>query len=155
MTKLLKSKNLALSGVGETGNDLLSHEVETGDIWRMCQTKKYLIIDWVKLAVNRSRLSGTPVIFWLDENRPHDANLISYVNAKLTTLDTEGLDIQILAPIEATHVTCQSCKDGLDTISATGNVLRDYLTDSIPHPRTWHQCQDALHCPSSCWRWVI
>ena len=72
------------------------------------------------------------MIFWLDENRPHDANLIKYVNAKLTTLDTEGLDIRILAPIEATRVTCQRCKDGLDTISATGNVLRDYLTDLFP-----------------------
>ena len=118
--------------VGETGNVLLSHDVETGDIWRMCQTKKISIIDWVKLAVNRSKLSGTPVIFWLDEKRAHDANLIKYVNAKLTTLDTEGLDIQILAPIEATKVTCQRCKDGLDTISVTGNVLRDYLTDLFP-----------------------
>ena len=118
--------------LGETGNELLSHSVETGDIWRMCQTKRVSIIDWVKLAVNRSRLSGTPVIFWLDENRPHDANLIRYVNAKLTTFDTEGLDIQILAPNEATRVTCQRCKDGLDTISATGNVLRDYLTDLFP-----------------------
>ena len=115
-----------------SGKVLLSHEVETGDIWRMCQTKKVSIIDWVKLAVNRSRLSATPVIFWLDENRPHDANLIKYVNAKLTTLDTDGIDIQILAPVEATKVTCQRCKDGLDTISATGNVLRDYLTDLFP-----------------------
>ena len=118
--------------VGETGNILLSHEVETGDIWRMCQTKKVSIIDWVKLAVNRSKLSETPVIFWLDEKRAHDANLIKYVNAKLTTLDTDGLDIKVLPPIEATHVTCQRCKDGLDTISATGNVLRDYLTDLFP-----------------------
>ena len=115
-----------------SGKVLLSHEVETGDIWRMCQTKKVSIIDWIKLAVNRSRLSATPVIFWLDENRPHDANLIKYVNAKLTTLDTDGIDIQILAPVEATKVTCQRCKDGLDTISATGNVLRDYLTDLFP-----------------------
>ena len=118
--------------VGETGNVLLSHDVEIGDIWRMCQTKKVSIIDWVKLAVNRSKLSETPIIFWLDEKRAHDANLIKYVNAKLTTLDTEGLDIQILAPIEATKVTCQRCKDGLDTISVTGNVLRDYLTDLFP-----------------------
>ena len=114
------------------GSILLSHEVDQGDIWRMCQTKKISIIDWVKLAVNRSRLSGTPVIFWLDENRAHDANLIKYVNAKLTTLETEGLDISILPPIEATTLTCQRCKDGLDTISATGNVLRDYLTDLFP-----------------------
>lgn len=118
--------------VGETGNVLLSHAVETGDIWRMCQTKKVSIIDWVKLAVNRARLSGSMVVFWLDENRAHDANLIKYVNAKLTTLDTDGLDIQILAPIEATKLSCQRCKDGLDTISATGNVLRDYLTDLFP-----------------------
>ena len=118
--------------VDSNGSILLSHDVDQGDIWRMCQTKKISIIDWVKLAVNRSRLSGTPVIFWLDENRAHDANLIKYVNAKLTTLDTEGLDISILPPIEATTVTCQRCKDGLDTISATGNVLRDYLTDLFP-----------------------
>ena len=114
------------------GHALLSHDVEAGDIWRMCQTKKVSIIDWVKLAVNRARLSGSTVIFWLDENRAHDANLIKYVDAKLTTLDTDGLDIQTLAPIEATRVTCQRCKDGLDTISATGNVLRDYLTDLFP-----------------------
>ena len=118
--------------VDSNGSILLSHHVDQGDIWRMCQTKKISIIDWVKLAVNRSRLSGTPVIFWLDENRAHDANLIKYVNAKLTTLETEGLDISILPPIEATTLTCQRCKDGLDTISATGNVLRDYLTDLFP-----------------------
>jgi isocitrate dehydrogenase len=121
-----------LQVIDQSGKILLSHDVETGDIWRMCQTKKVSIIDWVKLAVNRARLSGNSVIFWLDENRPHDANLIKYVNAKLTTLETDGLDIQILAPIEATKVTCQRCKDGLDTISATGNVLRDYLTDLFP-----------------------
>ena len=118
--------------VSDSGETLLSHEVETGDLWRMCQTKRVAIVDWVKLAVNRSRLSGSPVIFWLDENRAHDANLIRYVKAKLTTLETEGLDISILAPIEATQVTCQRCKDGLDTISATGSVLRDYLTDLFP-----------------------
>ena len=118
--------------VDSNGSILLSHDVDQGDIWRMCQTKKISIIDWVKLAVNRSRLSETPVIFWLDENRAHDANLIKYVNAKLTTLETEGLDISILPPIEATTVTCQRCKNGLDTISATGNVLRDYLTDLFP-----------------------
>ena len=118
--------------VDSNGSILLSHDVDQGDIWRMCQTKKISIIDWVKLAVNRSRLSETPVIFWLDENRAHDANLIKYVNAKLTTLETEGLDISILPPIEATTVTCQRCKKGLDTISATGNVLRDYLTDLFP-----------------------
>ena len=118
--------------VGPTGSVLIEHKVETGDIWRMCQTKKVSIIDWVKLAVNRARLSNTPVIFWLDKNRPHDANLIRYVEAKLTTLDTEGLDIQIFAPVEATIHTCKRSKNGLDTISATGNVLRDYLTDLFP-----------------------
>ena len=118
--------------VGPTGSVLIEHRVETGDVWRMCQTKKVSIIDWVKLAVNRARLSNTPVIFWLDKDRPHDANLIKYVEAKLTTLDTEGLDIQILAPIEATKLTCKRSKNGLDTISATGNVLRDYLTDLFP-----------------------
>jgi isocitrate dehydrogenase len=118
--------------LGPTGIVLIEHTVEAGDVWRMCQTKKVSIIDWVKLSVNRARLSNTPVIFWLDKNRPHDANLIRYVEAKLTTLDTDGLDIKILSPIDATRATCQRCKDGLDTISATGNVLRDYLTDLFP-----------------------
>ena len=127
----IKSKG-TVRVIDPNGTSLLSHEVETGDIWRMCQTKKVSIIDWVKLAVNRSKLSGSPVIFWLDKNRAHDANLIKYVEAKLTTLETDGLDIQILPPIEATKVSCQRCKDGLDTISATGNVLRDYLTDLFP-----------------------
>jgi isocitrate dehydrogenase len=114
------------------GNELLAHEVQTGDLWRMCQTKKVAILDWVKLAVNRARLSGNAVIFWLDEKRPHDANLIDYVRNELLQIDTEGLDITILPPAEATRITCQRCKDGLDTISATGNVLRDYLTDLFP-----------------------
>ena len=114
------------------GTELLAHEVQTGDLWRMCQTKKVAIVDWIKLAVNRSRLSGRPVLFWLDENRAHDANLIAYVNSELPKLDTEGLDVTVLPPAEATRVTCQRCKDGLDTISATGNVLRDYLTDLFP-----------------------
>ena len=118
--------------LGPAGSVLIEHAVETGDVWRMCQTKKVSIIDWVKLSVNRARLSNTPVIFWLDKNRPHDANLIRYVEAKLTTLDTDGLEIQILSPVEATRLTCQRCKEGLDTISATGNVLRDYLTDLFP-----------------------
>ena len=83
--------------IGESGLEILSNEVESGDIWRMCQTKKVSIIDWIKLAVKRGRLTGNSVIFWLDEKRAHDANLIKYVNAKLTTLDTEGLDIQILS----------------------------------------------------------
>jgi isocitrate dehydrogenase len=118
--------------VDECGNELLVHDVQTGDLWRMCQTKKVAIVDWVKLAVNRARLSGNSVIFWLDENRAHDANLIAYVKSELPKLEAEGLDITIMPPAEATRVTCQRCKDGLDTISATGNVLRDYLTDLFP-----------------------
>ena len=113
-------------------NILLSHEVEAGDIWRMCQTKDVAIIDWVKLAVTRARTTGAKTIFWLDENRAHDRNLIAKVNQYLPTHDTEGLDIEILSPVEATRLTCQRCKDGLDTVSVTGNVLRDYLTDLFP-----------------------
>ena len=82
------------------GTELLAHEVQTGDLWRMCQTKKVAIVDWIKLAVNRSRLSGRPVLFWLDENRAHDANLIAYVNSELPKLDTEGLDVTVLPPAE-------------------------------------------------------
>ncbi len=113
-------------------NILLSHEVEAGDIWRMCQTKDVAIIDWVKLAVTRARTTGAKTIFWLDENRAHDRNLIAKVNQYLPTHDTDGLDIEILSPVEATRLTCQRCKDGLDTVSVTGNVLRDYLTDLFP-----------------------
>lgn len=131
-----KTFEIAESGtirvIDESGNELLSHDVQTGDLWRMCQTKKVAIVDWVKLAVNRARLSGNSVIFWLDENRAHDANLITYVKSELPKLETAGLDITIMPPAEATRVTCQRCKDGLDTISATGNVLRDYLTDLFP-----------------------
>ena len=118
--------------VDHEGTVLLSHEVETGDIWRMCQTKKVAILDWIKLAVKRARLSGNSVIFWLDENRAHDANLIDYLIAELETLETDELDIQILDPVRATRATCRRCADGMNTISATGNVLRDYLTDLFP-----------------------
>lgn len=114
------------------GKTLLSHEVEEGDIWRMCQTKDIAIKDWVKLAVRRAKATGTKTIFWLDENRAHDRNLITKVNEYLKDHDTEGLDIEILSPVEATKVTCQRCKDGLDSVSVTGNVLRDYLTDLFP-----------------------
>ncbi len=114
------------------GNILLSHEVEAGDIWRMCQTKDVAIIDWVKLAVTRARATGAKTIFWLDENRAHDRNLIAKVNQYLPTHDIDRLDIEILSPVEATRLTCQRCKDGLDTVSVTGNVLRDYLTDLFP-----------------------
>ncbi len=114
------------------GNILLSHEVEAGDIWRMCQTKDVAIRDWVKLAVTRARATGAKAIFWLDENRAHDRNLIAKVNQYLPDHDTDGLDIEVLSPVEATRVTCQRCKDGLDSVSVTGNVLRDYLTDLFP-----------------------
>jgi isocitrate dehydrogenase len=118
--------------VDADGNTLLRHEVEAGDIWRMCQTKDVAIRDWVKLAITRARATGAKTIFWLDENRAHDRNLIAKVNTYLPSHDTEGLDIEILAPVEATRVTCQRCKDGLDSVSVTGNVLRDYLTDLFP-----------------------
>ena len=118
--------------VDVAGNTLLSHEVEAGDIWRMCQTKDVAIRDWVKLAVTRARATGAKAIFWLDDNRAHDRNLIAKVNTYLPSHDTEGLDIEILAPVEAARVTCQRCKDGLDSVSVTGNVLRDYLTDLFP-----------------------
>ena len=114
------------------GNALLSHSVEIGDIWRMCQTKDVAIRDWVKLAVVRARATNAKTIFWLDENRAHDRNLIEKVNEYLPDHDTGGLDIEILSPVEATRITCQRCKDGLDTVSVTGNVLRDYLTDLFP-----------------------
>lgn len=118
--------------VDDAGQVVFEHAVEKGDIWRMCQAKDAPIQDWVKLAVNRARLSDTPAIFWLDENRAHDANVIKKVNAYLPQHDTQGLDIQILAPVEAIRVSLQRMKDGKDTISVTGNVLRDYLTDLFP-----------------------
>ncbi len=114
------------------GNVLLEHAVEAGDIWRMCQTKDLPIRDWVKLAVNRARATGHPAIFWLDKNRAHDANLIKKVEAYLKDHDTSGLDIQIMAPADAINATLLRVKAGEDTISVTGNVLRDYLTDLFP-----------------------
>ncbi len=114
------------------GNVLLEHAVEAGDIWRMCQTKDLPIRDWVKLAVNRARATGQPAIFWLDKNRGHDANLIKKVEAYLKDHDTSGLDIQIMAPEDAINATLLRVKAGEDTISVTGNVLRDYLTDLFP-----------------------
>ena len=118
--------------IDSADNVLLQHTVEQGDVWRMCQVKDAPIQDWVKLAVNRARATGNPAIFWLDENRAHDAQLIKKVNAYLPDHDTSGLDIQILAPLEATLFSLARIKDGLDTISVTGNVLRDYLTDLFP-----------------------
>ena len=118
--------------VDSAGKTLMEHAVNTGDIWRMCQTKDAPIRDWVKLAVTRARNTGAKTIFWLDKNRAHDANLIGKVNEYLKDHDTTGLDIEILAPVDATKVSCQRCKDGLDSVSVTGNVLRDYLTDLFP-----------------------
>ena len=115
-----------------SGNTLLEHSVEQGDIWRMCQTKDLPIQDWVKLAVNRSRLTGQPAIFWLDEKRAHDAELISKVEVYLKEYDTNGLDIRIMSPFDATLYTLERVKAGEDTISVSGNVLRDYLTDLFP-----------------------
>ncbi|MEO3865332.1 NADP-dependent isocitrate dehydrogenase [Rheinheimera fenheensis] len=114
------------------GNVVFEHNVAQGDIWRMCQVKDAPIRDWVKLAVNRARLSNTPAVFWLDSQRAHDAQLISKVQQYLKEHDTAGLDIQILSPVEATRLSLQRMKQGLDTISVTGNVLRDYLTDLFP-----------------------
>ena len=118
--------------VDTAGVTLLEHSVEQGDIWRMCQAKDAPIQDWVKLAVSRARATGVPAIFWLDENRAHDAQLIKKVNKYLPDHDTAGLDIQILAPLEATLFSLARIKEGKDTISVTGNVLRDYLKDLFP-----------------------
>lgn len=118
--------------ISSKGETLLSHNVEVGSIWRMCQSKDEPICDWVRLAVQRARATGQLAIFWLDKNRAHDASLISKVELYLKDHDTNGLDIRILAPVEATRLSCERCKEGLDTISVTGNVLRDYLTDLFP-----------------------
>ena len=118
--------------VDAAGTVLMSHDVEAGDIWRMCQAKDAPIQDWVKLAVSRSRLSATPAVFWLDANRAHDAQIIKKVETYLKNFDTTGLDIQIMSPEAATRHTLARMKAGQDTISVTGNVLRDYLTDLFP-----------------------
>ncbi|GAA4811852.1 NADP-dependent isocitrate dehydrogenase [Litoribaculum gwangyangense] len=118
--------------VDTSGKVLMEHQVETGDIWRMCQTKDAPIQDWVKLAVTRAKASQTPAVFWLDINRAHDAELIKKVNTYLKNYDTSGLDLRILNPVDATIFTCERLKEGKDTISVSGNVLRDYLTDLFP-----------------------
>lgn len=118
--------------VDAQGQVFMEQAVEAGDIFRMCQTKDAPIQDWVKLAVNRSRLSATPAVFWLDENRAHDREIIKKVNKYLADHDTAGLDIRILSPIEATKFSLERIRRGEDTISVTGNVLRDYLTDLFP-----------------------
>lgn len=118
--------------VGAHGKVYLSHQVERGDIWRMCQVKDAPVQDWVKLAISRARATGAPAVFWLDTLRPHDHELIKKVGRYLNDYDTEGLEIHILSPEEATLFSLKRAKKGLDTISVTGNVLRDYLTDLFP-----------------------
>jgi len=122
----------AVNVVASNGDELISHDVERGDIWRACQTKDIPVQDWVKLAVTRARASGTPAVFWLDETRAHDANLIQKVHAYLPQHDTSGLDIRILPPAEACAFSVERIRRGEDTISVTGNVLRDYNTDLFP-----------------------
>lgn len=118
--------------VDSDGEVVIEHEVEAGDIWRATQTKNIAIVDWVKLAVTRARATGVPAVFWLDVNRSHDAQVIAKVYQALATMDTKGVQISILAPEEATRYTLARMRHGLDTISVTGNVLRDYLTDLFP-----------------------
>ena len=131
-------KTFEISGKGnvrvinKNGDTLIEHDVEEGDIWRMCQTKDAPIKDWVGLAVRRARETGDPAIFWLDEDRAHDTELIKKVKQYLPEFDTDGLDIQIMSPVKAMRYTLKRTKDGKDTISVTGNVLRDYLTDLFP-----------------------
>jgi len=126
------SANGTIRVTDASGNVFFEQPVEKGDIFRMCQTKDAPIQDWVKLAVNRARLSNTPAVFWLDENRAHDREIIKKVNKYLPNFDTNGLDLRILSPIEATKFTLERIRKGEDTISVTGNVLRDYLTDLFP-----------------------
>ena len=126
------SANGVVSVIDDQGNALLEHTVETGDIWRMCQVKDLPVQDWVKLAVRRATATGSPAVFWLDENRAHDREIIKKVKKYLPNHTTEGLEIKILSPIEATEYTLERVRDGKETISVTGNVLRDYLTDLFP-----------------------
>jgi len=124
--------NGTIDAIDAQGNVIMSQNVETGDIFRMCQVKDAPIQDWVKLAVNRARATGWPAVFWLDQNRAHDAQLIAKVNTYLKDHDTDGLELHILAPVEATNFSLERIKKGENTISVTGNVLRDYLTDLFP-----------------------
>ena len=116
----------------ESKKTIFEHNVEEGDIWRMCQTKDVAIADWVKLAVTRARATGVPTVFWLDENRAHDRQLIIKVKAYLLNYDTNDINLQIMSPDHAMRYSCERARDGKDTISVTGNVLRDYLTDLFP-----------------------
>ena len=126
------SANGTVTVTDTAGNTLMEHKVEQGDIWRMCQTKDLPIQDWVKLAVNRAKATGQPAIFWLDKNRAHDANLISKTETYLKDFDTDGLEIKVMSPVDAIRYTLERVKAGQNTISVTGNVLRDYLTDLFP-----------------------
>ncbi len=126
------SGNGIMQVVDTAGQTLLKHTVEAGDIWRMCQVKDAPIQDWIQLAITRARATGTPAVFWLDKNRAHDAQLIEKVNQYLPNHDTDGLEIHIKSPVEATQFSLDRIKEGQDTISVTGNVLRDYLTDMFP-----------------------
>ena len=118
--------------VDSSGKQIFSHSVNEGDIWRMAQTKDAPIRDWVRLAVSRARATGAPAVFWLDKNRAHDASLISLVDQYLPEHDTSGLDIHMMKPTEAVQFSMDRARKGEDTISVTGNVLRDYLTDLFP-----------------------
>src|SRR3954454_24965093 len=121
-----------VSVVDSTGDTLMEHEVEPGDIWRMCQTKRPVIEDWVKLAVERARGTGWPAVFWLDDTRPHDQQLLELVRPALDELDTDGLQIEIKDVASAARFSLERARAGENTISVTGNVLRDYLTDLFP-----------------------
>lgn len=124
--------NGSVKVINAAGETILEHDVEEGDIWRMCQVKDAPVQDWIKLAISRAKATGMPAVFWLDKNRAHDAELIKKVNKYLPNHETDGLEIKIMAPTEATKYTLERVKDGKDTISVTGNVLRDYLTDLFP-----------------------
>ena len=128
----LITSNGIVNVISASGKILLKQNVEEGDIWRMCQVKDLPIQDWVKLAVNRARETGFPAVFWLDENRAHDKQLIQKVNRYMNDHDTNNLEIHIMSPVEATKFSIKRMKEGKDTISVTGNVLRDYLTDLFP-----------------------
>ncbi len=131
-----KTFEIAADGVvnvkDESGNVLMSHTVEQGDVWRMCQTKDAPIQDWVKLAVSRARATGVPTVFWLDESRGHDAQIINKVNTYLKNHDTEGLEVKVMSQVDACKFTLERIKRGEDTVGVTGNVMRDYLTDLFP-----------------------
>ena len=145
----------AVRVVAENGDVLIEQAVSEGDIFRMCQVKDAPIQDWVKLAVTRAKASNTPAVFWLDENRGHDAQMIKKVNAYLADHDTSGLDIQILAPVKACDFTLARVAKGEDTISVTGNVLRDYLTDLFPILELGTSAKMLFNCTTNERWWFI